>query len=162
MSEIIDLGFIPASFLNYQNPFLVTFDIETLNRDVNIRQTEFLTIESLLYVVSIAVSSNIPGTSDKFFCRKTSSASDGHQMVAEFMDYLEDLHQKQMELIPIEITTAMEKLNQSWQKLSSGVQEARSYTRKDKLSQQIHFFKKFLLLNIYGFNSGKSNTKRHI
>ena len=157
MTEMVDLGLVPVSLLNYQNPFITTFDIETLSQNVDIRRTEFLTIESHLYVVSIAVSSNLPGTTDQFFCRKSSSTSDGQAMIIEFMDYLETLQQKQLELLPDEITLAMKKLSQSWQRLTSGIQEAWTHSKKHKLFQRINYLKKFFLLSVYGFNSGKSH-----
>ena len=155
MAELVENGDIPMSMLNYQNKFIATFDIETLAQKVDKRQTAFLTTEAHLYVVSIGVSTNIPGSKDCFFCRQTSDPEDAHKLVRHFLSYLTALQKKQLGLLPKEITSAIQKLEEREQVFKEGAQEGRSYSQKHKLTQQLHFLRKFALLNVYGFNSGK-------
>ena len=94
-------GFIPAENGNFQQKFIVTFDIECLecpytgNRDGMDEN-----IEMAQKIVSLAVGSNIPNTSPKFFCRSSSAPETEEELMQEFIDYLEELRGEYLKVIP--------------------------------------------------------------
>ena len=70
MKSIINDGLLPENFLNYRHNYLATYDIESLERKVGVDQTQKLRIETHQFPVSVAVSTNLPNRSDKFYIRK--------------------------------------------------------------------------------------------
>ena len=72
MQSIINDGLLPESFLNYRHKYIVTYDIESLERKVKIEKTHKMRIEALQFPVSIAVSTNLPNRHDRFYVRKVS------------------------------------------------------------------------------------------
>ena len=114
IAQLIDRGFLPESFRNFQQVYKATWDIETFERkherDNESECVETATVtDAILRPVSIGVSSNMPGFENRFFCRQSSSLEDGDEMVHEFMDYLFKMADKLQTLIPKEITEAAEK-----------------------------------------------------
>ena len=75
MSELVEEEIIPECLKNYRHNFLVTWDIETLETRVNRKKTICLNIDAQQYIASIGVATNLPGRSDKWFCRSVSSRS---------------------------------------------------------------------------------------
>ena len=58
-------GYLPSTFTPHQSNYAVV-DIETLENSINRQETDFLTTDANLYVVSIAVASNIEGKNPTF------------------------------------------------------------------------------------------------
>ena len=144
MSDIIEAGILPQNFLTYTHDFLATFDIESVEETKEINQTEHLRIEAHQHMVSIGLSTNVPGCQDKWFCRRSSSKEDGQSMMREFFAELEKIQEELTRCLPAEIRLAIEKL-----KLSC------SENFKWKEVKFLRHLEKFQRLNVFGFNSGE-------
>ena len=107
----VRLGYLPTEAANFQQKYLCTFDIESLEYkyDGDMPGTS-TTIEMLQRLVSLAVGSNIPNTNPKFFCRSSSHPSTEKVIIDQFVDHLELLHKKYMALLPCYIQTAIDRL----------------------------------------------------
>ena len=106
---------------------------------------------SIQTVVSISVSTNIPGFETKHFCRSSMSAADGTLLITEFMDHLHVIAEALQDHIPPEIKALTEKLEVE-------LKEKTFCKSKTKLSRLLTYLKSFQTLNVFGFNSGKNNT----
>ena len=146
LDDLADQNMIPDSLRNYHHSYLATFDIETLEQPVEERRTDLLTTNSHHNLVSIGVSTNIPGFTDRWFCRRSSDEKDGTKCVNLFVKYLQTLQSALEQLLPVELLAAIEKLQM----------QVNAMFDKQKLFQ-LNNLKKFKQLNVYGFNSGKSD-----
>ena len=153
IAQLIERGFLPESFRNFQQVYKATWDIETFERkherDNESECVETATVtDAILRPVSIGVSSNMPGFENRFFCRQSSSLEDGDEMVHEFMDYLFKMAEKLQTLIPKEITEAAEKLTTELE--GQGFSKTACEDR-----DMLHHLNNYKKLSVYGFNSGK-------
>ena len=148
LDDLIDEKLLPEKFRNYSHSYMATYDIETLERPCDIKRTNLLTTNSHHLLVSIGVSTNIPGFKDTWFCRRSSDEADGTRCVTSFLKYLQSLQKKLETLIPCEILSLIAKLQEK-----TGDFDGRpsQYTYVNKLN----FLRKFTQLSVYGFNSGK-------
>ena len=103
---------------------------------------------SIQTVVSISVSTNIPGFETQHFCRSSMSAADGTLLITEFMDHLHVIAEALQDHIPAEIKALTEKLEAELK----GKTFCKSKTKMTKL---LTYLKSFQTLNVFGFNSGK-------
>ena len=149
MDELIDSGRLPSSLRQYRQHYLATFDIETLEEKHQRDCSEIGTVtEAILKVVSIGVSSNIPGYGDKFFCRASSASKDGFDLVNNFLDHLFRMARSLQQHIPKEIHDAEVKLD----KEIGPNKWANNKQFERKLQTYLLNFKK---LSVFGFDSGK-------
>ena len=140
----IDHGILPAHFRNFRQKYLATFDLETLEQDPE----SFVEGQQAVHkVASIALGSNLPGTTDRVFIRDSSEPEDGQKMVDDFLDALFELEQKYQEMIPDEIKEALHSLADVEENVFNV-----DRTQKQKLKR---FLKNYHQLPVYGFNSGK-------
>ena len=143
--EIVEAGYLTEEFRHYRHNFLAVYDIETFERE----STEKLSnVEAKLDLLSLAVSTNIPGQQDRFFCRKSSDPDDAYSIVVQFLEYLEELQTILEETIPEEIADAISILEEE-------IQEEKFSKRKLLKKNYLRTLKSVSLLNVYGFNSGK-------
>ena len=150
IAMVIEKGLIPESFRSFLQKFKATWDIETLEEKVYKENDENMaTITNAIHkIVSLGVSSNLPGFENKFFCRSSSAQEDGEAMMASFLEYLFKMAEKLQELLPDAITNAAEELGEQLQgqMFSKGVCEERTL---------LNHLKNYCKLSVYGFNSGK-------
>ena len=106
-------------------------------------------IEKVQKLASLAVATNIPNISPKFFCRKSSDPKDEQVLVDQFIDHLNDIYNKYLELLPDFIETGIEKLE-------SMLQVMKFSTRKTELTTLLTHLKSYRQLRIFAFNGGKS------
>ena len=98
----IDAGLLPREFKDYRQRFLASWDIETLEVE-----TDLTSIQQAVHkVVSIAIASNLPNQTDKFFVRDSSKAEDGQKLVDDFLDEVFRLEACYNKFIPNEIKQA--------------------------------------------------------
>ena len=147
LDNLVDERILPENFRDFSHNYLATFDIETLQQSVNKKRTDFLTTEAHHNIVSIGVSTNIPGYGDRWFCRRSSDEVDGTKCVALFLKYLQRLQTALEELIPQEIIAAIEQLEIKSKECS--------FHEKSKTAKQLNFLKQMKQLQVYGFNSGE-------
>ena len=150
IAMIIEKGFLPESFRSFLQKFKATWDIETLEEKVYQENDENMaTITNAIHkIVSLGVSSNIPGFENRFFCRSSSAQKDGEAMMAKFLEHLFKMAEKLQELLPEQITNAAEELGEKLQgqMFSKGGCEERTL---------LNHLKNYCKLSVYGFNSGK-------
>ena len=143
MHDLIEIGLLPETMRSYRQPFFATFDIETLAQRCDEQRTERQTIQSKLCVVSVAVSTNLPGTTDQFFCD-----SDEEKLTLKFLDYTAQLQELLEQNLPNEIVQCREKLSELVHDETFGV-------KKCKMRTMLNYVKGFFKLSCYGFNSSK-------
>ena len=145
---------LDPKYRDFRQQYIAGFDIESL--ETPIKQRSEVTHEvSIQTVVSISVSTNIPGFETKHFCRSSMSAFDGTILITEFMDHLHILAEALQQLIPTEIKELTEKLEVE-------LKEKTFCKSKTKLVKLMNYLKSFRMLNVFGFNSGKKFSKPSI
>ena len=151
VGKLIDEGYLPESFRSFIQKFKATWDIETLeDRSFKENDENAATITNAIHkVVSLGVSSNIPGFENRFFCRSTSAQEDGQQMIAQFLEHLFQMAEKLQELLPDEIVAAAEHLEAK----IDGNKFSKEICNDRTLHNEL---KNYLKLSVYGFNSGKN------
>ena len=143
----IDAGLLPSEFKDFRQKFLASWDIETLEVESDLTSIQ----QAVHKVASIAVASNLPNQPDKFFVRESSKAEDGQKLVDDFLDELFRLEACYNKIIPSEIKQAKEKLKDVEDQVFS-----KERTQKQKLK---NFINNYFTFPVYGFNSGKFDTK---
>ena len=144
LAMAIDHGILPVHFRDFRQKYLSTFDLETLEQDPE----SFVEGQQAVHkVASIALASNLPGISDRFFIRDSSDPEDGQSMVDQFLDALFEMEQKYQEMIPDEI-------HQAFHSLADVEEDVFNVDRTQK-QQLKRFLKNYLQFPCYGFNSGK-------
>ena len=146
MDDLVNQKLLPEKFRKYSHSYIATFDIETLEKPVGIKRTDHLTTDSHHLFVSVAVSTNLPGFKDRFFCRKSSDEADGTRCISLFFEYLQSLQVALESRIPDDIKKAIEILQEKSMKQGR---------MNKKLQSKLEHLQKFKRLNVYGFNSGK-------
>ena len=152
VGKLIDEGYLPESFRSFIQKFKATWDIETLEDQSSFKENDenAATITNAIHkVVSLGVSSNIPGFENRFFCRSTSAQEDGQQMIAQFLEHLFQMAEKLQELLPDEIVAAAEHLEAK----IDGNKFSKEICNDRTLHNEL---KNYLKLSVYGFNSGKT------
>ena len=150
LDDIIKDGYLPSTFTNHQ-PSYAVFDIETLEASINRQETEFLTTDANLYVVSIAVASNIEGKNPTFFCRKSSDPVDGYKLVREFLFHLLKLQKHVLNSLPNELKTCIERLQEEQKQTDfKGM-----HNQNTKTFKYLNYLKQYTSLPVFGFNSSK-------
>ena len=95
------IGIIPPQYANYRQNYMCVFDIECLETDYHgKREGMDQNIEKEQKLASLAVGSNLPGTTPAFFCRKSSKPEDGQVLIDQFIKYIDDVHEKLQEELP--------------------------------------------------------------
>ena len=147
----VRMNFLPEEARHFRQRYIVTFDIECLESDFEGDRIGLARyIEKRQKLISLAIGSNLPGTSPKFFCRRNSQPETEQEIIKEFLDHLDKLHELYMLQLPPYI-------NQAIEDLESQVTEMKFCTEKSKLQVLLGYLKKYTKLRIYGFNAGKLN-----
>ena len=150
IAMIIKKGYLPESFRSFLQKYKATWDIETLEEKIYQESDENMsTVTNAIHkIVSLGVSSNLPGFENRFFCRSSSAQKDGEAMMAKFLEYLFKMAEKLQELLPEQITDAADELSEKLQgqMFSKGSCEERTL---------LNHLKNYCKLSVYGFNSGK-------
>ena len=140
---------MPDSFRSFIQKFKATWDIETLEEKVYKENDDNATTvtDAIHKIVSLGVSSNLPGFENRFFCRSSSAQEDGETMIAEFLVYLFKMAEKLQDLLPDQIVDAAEHLSEKLQgqMFSKGVCKDRNL---------LNHLKNYCKLSVFGFNSG--------
>ena len=142
---LVKLGYLPAEALNFRKTFFCSFDIETLEDRSG--TDEMRNVEAIHRLASISVSTNQdPG---KVFVRQNSSHEAAKKMVEDFVDYLIEIRDMQELVLP-------DYFQSCFYQLEEDVNEPNiSKHHKMKLAGLKAKVRKYLMLDVYGFNSGK-------
>ena len=153
LHEMVQKDYIPSIALNYRNPFLCTFDIETIETKVMgcSPQTGMLT-EANLSLLSIAVGSNMPGYKPKCWVRKSSLPEEETRLIRNFLLEIDYLWCEKQKLLPCWIAEAENKLFEKKERLRAMKAKWFHY---NELWTYERALRQFTVLDIFGFNSGK-------
>ena len=142
---LVNLGYLPVEALNFRKEFFCCFDIETLEDRSNLE--EMRNVEAVNRLASISVSTTEdPG---KVFVRENSSHEAAKTMVKNFVDYLIEIHEQQELLLPDYFESCYHQLDED----SNNPDIPKHH--KMKLAGLKSKVKKYLMLDVFGFNSGK-------
>ena len=145
VKRLVDLNHLPQESLNFRKTFITTYDIEALE-DLSAAEG-MKNVEAIHRIVSIACSTN-KGHS-RCFVRQDSSNEAAMQMIEKFLSYLDEINVDHNNELPNYFHHAVEKM----EKLTA---ENSNLTPREKmeLSSLLGPLKKYLLHDVYGFNSG--------
>ena len=149
LQKTIQRGYLPKSFLNFRQQFLICFDIECLEEpDEDPDYVANTTTEARHRLVSIAFSTNIPDQRDVYIVRRSSDPQCEQEVINTFVDKLSALHDVYTEkYLPSEVFTAYENItNDLKSKFNSKNAELQSIKR---------FLDGYLKLPFFGFNACK-------
>ena len=149
LEKLIELKYLPESMRFYRQKFIVTFDIESFEQRRDEEISGQTTINASCQLVCFAISSNLPGYEDKFFCRSSSAPEAEQDLIDDFVRELDVLQTKLIEYLPECINNAIERLAKELEDLNFGY-------RKTQLKSLHDFLKQYQVLKVYGFNSGKN------
>ena len=149
--ELVNLGYLPTEALQFRKRFFTAYDIETVENFEGVENMK--NVEAVSRIVSIACSTN-RGHS-KTFIRKDSSHSAAVSMIDEFLRFLNDLNAYHDDEIPDYFIHAVEFLD-----LMTSKQSILPKSHKIKLIKMQKSLEKYLLQDVYGFNSGKIFNNR--
>ena len=138
-------GFLPETFLNYRQKYLVTWDIESLEQKPSILEPE--RIEAFQNICSVSISSNLP-VEDQYFVRESSEPEAASNLVTSFMDHLFKLEENYQEQLPKEIFEAIGKLDVS-------ITSHQFSKRKLRLKAALNYLKQYSTLPVYAFNCSR-------
>ena len=151
LTKAVQRGYLPSSMINFRQTYLAVFDTETLEEKcitdevvVNERAT---TTEAVHRLVSIAISTNLPGQKDIYLVRQSSNPECERTLIKEFLDALEGLHSVYTDQLPKEINSAIQQIERDL------LQEtfSRDKTQLEAIKNYLYTYMK---LPIYGFNAG--------
>jgi len=96
------LGIIPQEYANYRQHYMCVFDIECLETEYQGKKEGMdQNIEMEQKLVSLAVGSNIPGTTPSFFCRESSKPEAGQAVIDQFVKYIKNVHEELQDHLPL-------------------------------------------------------------
>ena len=147
IKRLIDMGLLPPEASSFRKDFFTCYDIESLENKENI--SSLRNVVGIHQIISIAVSTN-RGHS-KCFIRADSSHQAALDLIQNFLAYLDVIGQDYELTIPDYFHTCIEKL----ESLTSS-ESTISRRQKMELSGLLGSLKKYVIMDVYGFNSGKS------
>ena len=144
--RLVKLGHLPSSALNFRKSFITSYDIESLE-DITACE-DIRNVEAVHRLCSIALSTN-RGHS-RCFVRSDSSHEAAVQMIDAFLCFLDEINVEHELEIPNYFHECISKLEE----LTS---EDSSLLPRDKMELRglMGQLKKYILHDLYGFNSGK-------
>ena len=145
VKRLIELKHLPSLAANFRKDFFTTFDIECFEDTEN--SSELRNVVAIHKLVSVAISTN-KGHS-KCFVRKDSSHDAVIELTEQFLDFIDKIGIEYRKTLPDYFTQAIDKLDYLTSK-ESDVQ----YREKMELCALKRSLKKYLLHEIFGFNSG--------
>ena len=145
IKHLVDLGYLPDEALQFRKNFVTTYDIECLEDKENVEDMK--NVEAVHRLVSIAASTN-RGHSCSFI-RKDSSNEAVVVMINDFLNFLDDLNAEHDDEIPTYFNDAIEKID-----LMCSDDSTLLKSDKMKLQHLKGNLEKYLLQDIFGFNSG--------
>ena len=87
IEKCIRLGFLPESLKAFRQKYLTCFDIECLEQKLDTSTVYGNTTQEAKHnLVSLALASNIPGATDKFFVRESSAPEMEQLLIKKFVD----------------------------------------------------------------------------
>ena len=157
LQELIDGCWLPASFSNYRNKKFAIYDIETLEENpkdfLDEEESQDRPVKAYLKLATIATSSNFADS--QYFERKTSKAEDEQELVDRFMDHLFELAKLHYDQnVPTQIKKAADKIQTMLDaEYRKPFKDRRMWLtmKLNRLKMKLH---KYLILNVYGYNSG--------
>ena len=144
--RLVELELLPSEALNYRKTFITAYDIESLEDLTGV--SEMKNVEAVHRLASIAVSTNYGHS--RCFVRDDSSHESAVRMVDEFLTFLDEINLDHASKIPDYFHSCIERI----QELLS---DESSLLPRDKmeLTGLLGPLKKYILHDVYGFNSGK-------
>ena len=145
IKKLYDLGFLPEEALEFRKTFFTTFDCESLESFEGVEDMK--NVIAIHKIVSVAVSTN-RGHS-RCFVRENSRHESAVQIFEDFLDFLEEINLEYEMELPDYFQTAIDHLE-----LMTCEQSILSKHEKMKLAGLKSNLEKYLLQDIFGFNSG--------
>ena len=146
IKKLFEMGYLPEEALEFRKTFFTCYDCETLEDKTGI--SDLKNVEAIHRVVSIAVSTN-RGHS-RCFVRKNSTHEAAVEMFDDFLKFLDEINADHDDEIPQYFHEAIERL----ELMSS---DCSTLPKRDKMELQNlkKQLSKYILHDIFGFNSGK-------
>ena len=143
--RLIELKLLPMEALSFRKTFFTTYDIESLENSENI--SELKNVVGIQQIVSIAVSTN--QNHSRCFIREDSTHESAINLMNSFLEYLEHINDIYNQTIPSYFLNCIEKL----QELTATESEI-SKRKKMEMVGLLSALKKYVLQDVFGFNSG--------
>jgi len=97
----VRIGVIPPQYASYRQHYMCVFDIECLEAEYSGKKEGMdANIIREQKLVSLAVGSNLPGSTPAFFCRESSRPEDGQVVIDQFIDYINAVYNKLQQHLP--------------------------------------------------------------
>ena len=153
IKEMIFKKLIPIEAINYQNNLLATFDLETIEEKlVSCQPFRGLEVKAKLRLLSIASGSNIPGTKSKCWIRRSMDPSEELRIIHKFVKELDYLYECKKQMLPNWIQIGLDKVQNIIDEMQ--MRKCKFYLILPWYRYRTHL-NKFMVLDTFGFNSGK-------
>ena len=150
IKRLFDLGYLPEEALRYRKDFITTFDIECLEDREHAESLK--NVEAVHRIVSVAISTN-RGHSNCFI-RNDSSHEAVVKMFEKFLDYLDEINAMHDDELPDYFHEAIEHIE-----LMCSSESTLLKSDKMELEKLKRTLEKYMLHDVFGFNSGKNSYK---
>ena len=141
---LADEGFLPPECLQFRKEYICCFDIESLEEPFEDDPGRNLRTIGIQKLVSVAIADNQGRTN--CFVRKSSSPADAKHVVECMVKCIEEHLVIHRQTIPAYFTTALRRMEE----LASTMERVPAM----KLQSKITALRKYIGLDVYGFNSG--------
>ena len=141
---LVKMGYLPSEALEFRKTFFCSYDIETLEDKTNIENMK--NVEAIHRLASISVSTTL--SRGKVFVRSDSSHLAAKNMVQDFLDYLIEIRDEQERILPDYFQSCFDQLE------ADANDESIPKGHRMVLTGLKSKVKKYLMLDVYGFNSG--------
>ena len=142
---LTNMGYLPSEALEFRKTFFCSYDIETLEDKSCV--ADMRNVEAVHRLASISVSTT--RSRGKVFVRNDSSHEAAKEMVQEFVDYLIEIQEEQDLILPDYFASCYTQLEEDI------LDETIPKGHKMYLAGLKSKVKKYLMLDVYGYNSGK-------
>ena len=138
-------GYLPESFVNFRQKYIVTWDIESLEQKPPVYDES--NVQALQNVCCVSIASNLPYP-DQYFVRESSAPEAACTLVNSFLNHLFKLQEIYVSLIPDEISSAIKKLERDIK--TSKYSKAQCHQKS-----MLRFLKQYFTLPCYAFNGSR-------
>ena len=142
--QLVSLGYLPSEALDFRKTFFCCYDIETLEDKSGIE--EMRNVEAVHKLASISISTTT--SEGSVFVRHDSSHEAVEEMINLFIDALIEAKEEQDLLLPDYFENCLHQLEEDEENENIPMQQ------KMKISGYKAKIEKYLMLDVYGYNSG--------
>jgi len=153
IQEMIQCEILPKEAIHFENKYLATWDIETMEQTYDICQPSRGTVtEAKLNLLSLAVGSNIPGSKAKCWIRRNSDAMEELRLIKNFVAELDKIWSLKQKNIPPYIYDAYDIINAKKMHLKMRGAKWTAYFPLQRYKRALNNLTK---LDVFGFNSSR-------